>query len=109
METKKSDILFSIELDNNHVPEKIKWSAEDGGVNEQETKATLISVWDDKKMEALRVDLWTKDMPMDHMKRFIHQIFLSLANTYERATNDKNVADSITEFAEKYAKESKIK
>jgi gliding motility-associated protein GldC len=106
---KKSDILFQIELDENHVPEKIKWSAEDGGINAEETKATLISVWDDKKMEALRVDLWTKEMPMDHMKRFIHQIFLSLANTYERATNDKAVSESILDFAEQFAKESKIK
>ena len=36
------------------------WNAQDGGVENQETKATMISVWDEKAMEALRIDLWTK-------------------------------------------------
>ncbi len=106
---KKSEIIIQIELDEQNIPEKIKWSAEDGGVKLQETKATLISVWDDKKMEALRVDLWTKDMSMDHMKRFFHQIILSLANTYEKATNEKNIANNISDFAEQFAKDTKIK
>ena len=31
-------------------PEKMTWNAQDGGVENQETKATMISVWDDKKI-----------------------------------------------------------
>ncbi len=105
---KTSDIVISIELDENHIPEKIKWNAEDGGIADQETKAALISVWDHKRMEALRVDLWTKDMPVNEMKIFIHQIFLSLANTYEKATDDKDIAEDILIFAKKFATDSKI-
>lgn len=66
----KSEIKISVELDENKVPEKLSWSAVDGGVENQETKAALLSLWDDKQREALRIDLWTKDMPMDHMKIF---------------------------------------
>ena len=44
----------------------------------------MISVWDEKAMEALRIDLWTKDMPVDQMKMFLHQIFVSLGHTYQR-------------------------
>ena len=56
---RKTQITIDIELDENHVPETMTWNAEDGGIEAQETKATMISVWDDKTMEALRIDLWT--------------------------------------------------
>ena len=69
----------------------------------------MISVWDDKKMEALRIDLWTKEMPVDQMKMFIHQILISLGNTYERATGEEDVAAWIEEMAEEFAQKSAIK
>lgn len=106
---KKTQITIDVELDENHVPEKLSWSAPDGGVENQETKAAMISVWDDKEKEALRIDLWTKEMPMDDMKRFYHQIFISMANSYVRATNEDEVADYIVEFAENFAYKAGIK
>ena len=34
----------------------------------------MLSVWDAvKTQETLRIDLWTKDMPVDEMKLFFHQ------------------------------------
>ena len=65
-----SKIEIEVELDNNKVPEKIRWTASDGNINNQETKATFLSVWDSKNQESLRIDLWTKDMPLDEMKLF---------------------------------------
>ncbi|SDE66073.1 gliding motility protein GldC [Riemerella columbipharyngis] len=106
---RKTNITISVELDENHIPEKITWNAEDGGVKDNETKATMISVWDDKTMEALRIDLWTKDMPVDHMKRFFHQIFISLGQTYQRATGEDDVAEWIEQMAEEFADKSAIK
>lgn len=106
---RQTQISINIELDDNHIPEKMTWNAQDGGVENQETKATMISVWDDKKFEALRIDLWTKDMPVDQMKVFLHQIFVSLGHTYQRATGEDDVADKIQEFAEEFALMSKIK
>lgn len=106
---RKTQITIDVELDENHIPETILWHAQDGGIEKQETKATMISVWDDKAMEALRIDLWTKDMPVDHMKRFFHQIFVSLGDTYQRATGEDDVADWIREMAEVYAEKSAIK
>ena len=106
---KKTQIIVEVELDENHVPEKMMWNASDGGINNQETKAAMISVWDDKEKEALRIDLWTKEMPMDDMKRFYHQIFISMANSYQRATSEDEVADAIIEFAENFAHQSGIK
>ncbi|MFA7688021.1 MAG: gliding motility protein GldC [Moheibacter sp.] len=106
---KKTQIHIDIELDENHIPEKMSWNAEDGGIRNQETKAVMVSVWDDKDKEALRIDLWTKEMPMDDMKRFYHQIFISMANSYQRATSEDEVADSIIEFAENFAHQAGIK
>ena len=106
---RQTQITINVELDENHVPERMTWNAQDGGVENQETKATMISVWDDKAMEALRIDLWTKDMPVDQMKMFLHQIFVSLGHTYQRATGEDDVAEKIQEFAEDFAFMSKIK
>lgn len=106
---RQTQITIDIELDENQVPEKMTWNAEDGGIEKEETKATMISVWDDKKMEALRIDLWTKDMPVDQMKMFLHQILLSLSHTYERATGEEDVAQWMEEMAEEFAQKSAIR
>ena len=49
MKHKESKIEISINLDENKIPEKIFWSADDANIKKQQTKATFISVWDDKK------------------------------------------------------------
>ena len=71
--TTTSEIKFLVNLDENRVPEKLTWTAQEGGVNAEETKAVLLSIWDSKTKETLRIDLWTKDMPVDEMKLFFHQ------------------------------------
>ena len=76
-----SEIKFLVELDENRVPEKLTWSAEDGGVELEEAKAMMLSIWDSKVQETLRIDLWTKDMPVDEMKIFIHQ-WITTDNSY---------------------------
>ncbi len=106
---KKTQITIDVELDENHVPEKMMWNAEDGGIEKQETKAAMISVWDDQKMEALRIDLWTKEMPVDQMKMFLHQILISLSSTYERATGEEDVAAWMEEMAEQFAQKAAIR
>ena len=105
----KSEIKIEIELDENNVPENLSWTAKDGGVENEPTKAVLLSFWDDEKREALRIDLWTKDMPMDHMKIFFHQIFNAMADSYSKATSEDDVAKMIRLFAEDYAHDAKIK
>ena len=106
---RKTKITIDVELDENHVPEKMTWNAEDGGIQHKETKAIMVSVWDEKAMEALRIDLWTKDMPVDHMKRFYHQIIVSLGQTYLRATGEEDVSQWLEEVAEDFAVKSAIK
>ncbi|RUA12794.1 MAG: gliding motility protein GldC, partial [Flavobacteriia bacterium] len=68
-----SEIKLTVGLDENRVPEELKWSAQDGGVQEEDAKAMMLSVWDSKNKESLKIDLWTKYMPVDEMKIFFHQ------------------------------------
>ena len=68
---KKSEIKFVITLDKENIPEKIEWIAEDSLSDSlSETKSISLSLWDEKKKNTLRIDLWTKEMQTDEMKRF---------------------------------------
>lgn len=97
--SKKSDINFTVSLDENHIPEKIEWQASDTGEEEtKEAKAMMMSLWDPKENNTLRIDLWTKEMMVDEMKHFFYQSIITMSDTYERATNDKDVANEIREF-----------
>jgi len=103
-----SEILFQIELDQNKIPEKIHWTARDGGIENEETKSVMLSIWDSKNKESLRTDLWTKDMPIDEMKLFFYQNFLDMATTFQRATADEKMADTIRDFASYFAEKMKL-
>jgi gliding motility-associated protein GldC len=103
-----SEIKFLIDLDENRVPEKLQWSAEDGGVNQQEAKAIMLSIWDNKAQETLRIDLWTKDMPVDEMKKFFHQTLVAMSDTFQRATDDQKMTDTMKDFCEYFAEKMEL-
>ena len=104
-----SKIEFKIGLDENNIPEEINWSADDGQVKNAEAKAMLISVWDNKKKETLKVDLWTKDMPLDEMQQFFHETLVSMATTFETATNDDKMAATMRDFCDYFAEKLELK
>lgn len=104
-----SEIKFEVTLDENKVPESLKWTAKDGGIENQETKAIMLSVWDSKSKESLRIDLWTKDMPVDEMKIFFHQTLVAMADTFQRATTDDKMADTMRDFCEYFAEKLELK
>jgi gliding motility-associated protein GldC len=104
-----SEIKFLVELDENRVPEKLAWTAQDGGVETQETKAIMLSVWDNKAQETMRIDLWTKDMPVDEMKIFFHQTLVAMADTYHRATADEKMTDTMKDFCDYFAEKLELK
>jgi gliding motility-associated protein GldC len=93
-----SEITLTVGLDENQVPETLNWSAQDGGVANEEAKAMLLSVWDSKKKESLKIDLWTKDMPVDEMKIFFHQTLVSLSDTFMKATQDEKMTATMKDF-----------
>ncbi len=104
-----SEIKLNVGLDENKIPENIYWTAEDGGISNQETKAVMLSVWDSNKKESLRIDLWTKEMPVDEMKIFFHQTLSAMADTFQRATNDDKMSDTMRDFCDYFAEKLELK
>lgn len=105
---KQTSIKFDIDLDENNVPEKIMWNAKDNGKT-AEAKAMIISVWDKEERNTLRIDLWNKEMEVDEMKRFVHQTILTLADSFEKATGEKKMADTMRDFCDYYAEKLELK
>jgi gliding motility-associated protein GldC len=109
MPNKKSEIKFLVELDENKIPEKLSWTAKDGGIELEESKAILMSIWDSKAQETLRIDLWTKEMPVDEMKLFFHQTLVAMSETYYRATDDEKMTATMKDFCDYFAEKLELK
>jgi gliding motility-associated protein GldC len=99
---KQSSINFDVTLDKENIPEKISWKATDGPNNEEPlaAKAVSIALWDKEECHSLRIDLWTKDMPVDEMKRFYVETIAGVGENIQRATNDEVMANMIYNFCD---------
>lgn len=103
-----SEIRLTVGLDENRIPEELKWSAQDGGIENEDAKAILLSVWDSKNKESLKIDLWTKDMPVEEMKLFFHQTLLTLADTFMKATQDEKMTATMKDFCDYFAEKLEL-
>jgi len=101
---KKSEIYFSIALDDQQVPEAISWRATDAGDAIQFAKAINVSIWDRNQEGTMKLDLWTKDMPVDEMKHFYIDIIGSMSQTIRTATNDEVMAGKMKQLCEELMK-----
>lgn len=103
----QSTINVQVTLDEDKMPETIEWNAPDGGIDGlQKAKGMLLSLWDGEEKSALRIDLWTKKMMVDEMNDFFYQTFFGMADTFARATNNTEIAESIKDFAKKFHKQA---
>ena len=100
---KKSTIGIEVLLDPNKMPEQITWEASDSNAEmKQRAKAMCLAFWDAADKSALRIDLWTKDMMVDEMGDFYYQMFMSMADTFNRATKQKELSEDMKDFAKKF-------
>jgi len=91
---KTTEITFKVTVDENNLPHKIEWNAPDSG-EASECRSFMVALWDAKENNTLRIDLWTKDMMVDEMKKFYHQNVVTLTDTYLRATGDDVTAKRV--------------
>jgi gliding motility-associated protein GldC len=95
-----SSIVIDVHTDENKMPDAISWRATDTTVEDaQKAKAMILSFWDGAEKSALRIDLWTKDMMVDEMADFFYQTLMTMADTYGRATNHKEIVEEMKSFA----------
>ena len=102
---KKSDIQFQIELDADNIPERITWEASEkpeGVANE--TKAISVSLWDETTSNAMRMDLWTKEMTVEEMKRFYVNCLGGMAQTILNSTGDEFMAKETNDLCDRLVK-----
>ncbi len=100
MANNESEIILKVGLDEEKVPVSIDWVAKDGGVDKpKDAKAFMLSIWDTTESTALRIDLWTKKMMVDEMNDFFFQTYMTMADTYMRATQFEEIANEMREFA----------
>lgn len=102
-ELKKSTIDIEVLTNENNLPEQITWSAKAGGVDQAEAEAMILSFWDKNTNTAMRIDLWNKEMTVDDMKKFMHQTLLTMADSFERSTGEKNMAEDLRDYCQHFA------
>ncbi|HVU58341.1 MAG TPA: gliding motility protein GldC [Puia sp.] len=99
----RSSINIDVLLDADRVPEQISWNATDTTAEAaRKAKAMMLAFWDGADKTALRIDLWTKDMMVDEMADFFYQTFMTMAETYHRATQDQGLTNDMKEFAKSF-------
>lgn len=104
--SRTADIRLSVQMDDDGI-EAIRWEADEGPAEgEQSASAMILALWDEERRNALRIDLWTKEMSVDAMNDFFFQTLLSLADTYRNATNDASLASEIKLFARDFAEKA---
>ncbi len=107
---KVSDITLRVGLDKERIPIKIEWAATDMHTagRMDECKALALALFDKNTRDTLRIDLWTHEMQIQEMDRFVYQILRSLSQTYLRATNNKELAEDLARFAHYFGEKTEI-
>jgi gliding motility-associated protein GldC len=106
---KHSDITLRVGLNAEQVPIKIEWGASDRNNGTlEECKAMAVALFDKEHRDTLRIDLWTKEMQVIEMDRFMYQILRSLSQTYLKATQNKDLAEEMAKFAHYFGTKTEI-
>ena len=66
-----------------------------------ETKSISLSLWDEKKKNTLRIDLWTKEMQTDEMKRFYIDCLGGLSQSILSSTGDEFMSKETNKLCDK--------
>jgi len=96
----QSSIQIDVLLDEQRVPEQINWRASDTTAEStKKAKALMLAFWDGEDKTAMRIDLWTKDMMVDEMADFFYQTYMTMAESYYRATQNAELVSDMKKFA----------
>ena len=105
---KESDIICRIGLDDNNVPVKIQWKAENSPDTPtfRSSKAMLLSFFDNEFKDTYKIDLWTSDLQVAEMDKLMYQTLRGLADSYHRATNNADLANDMQKFVQYFGEQT---
>ncbi len=107
---KTSEITIKVGLDENNMPIAMDWAASDNpaGKTPQAVKGMLLSLFSERQKETLKIDLWTKDMQVQEMDRFVYQTLRGMADSYFKATQNKEMANAMQQFVFYFGQQTNI-
>lgn len=101
---KTAEIKITVELDEANNPDNILWESTDvNNADKVPAKAMFLSVWDHNYKNTLKIDLWTKDMPVDEMKRFFYETLQTMADSFLKATNETLIVEDLRDYCAHFA------
>jgi len=107
---KTAEIKLTIELDDDNVPLNILWESTDSKTKESlPVKSMMLALWDQSYKNTLRIDLWTKDMPVDEMKIFFFETLQTMGDSFLRATGETNIVEDLRDYCAHFAEKMEIK
>jgi len=105
---KTSEIQIKVGLNENNLPIGMKWSARYGQMDNAPASAFMLSLWDPKEKNTMKIDLWTKEMSIEEMKQFFHQTLLTMADTFEKATGETLICEDLRDYCYHFADKMQI-
>ena len=95
---KRSTITVNVGLNEEKMPVELLWNASDKPGPAEACKGMLLALFNEQSKETMKIDLWTKEMQVVEMDRMYYQTLRALADTYYRATNNKELANQMQQF-----------
>ena len=101
--SRTAEIKLTVDLDRDNVPTAIAWEASEAQSDGPTVcQSMMLSLWDSEHRTMAAIDLWAKDTTVDDMNLFFYQAFHQMAETYQRATQNRDLAKLIHEFGERF-------
>jgi len=109
MSQTQSEIKIEVSLDDNKRPESIRWTADgaDGPVSNN-SKGMLVSFFDANTKETFKLDLWTNELQVAEMDRFMFQTLRGLTETYHKATGNTELSNQMRSFVQHFGEKTLI-
>ncbi len=102
-----SEVLIKVGLNAENIPVHMEWKAE-GSNGMIPSKGLLLSLFDYDTRDTVKIDLWTKDMQVEEMDRFVFQTLRGLCDTYFKATQNNELASAMQQFTDYFGQKTEI-
>jgi gliding motility-associated protein GldC len=106
--SRTSQIRITVNLDEKNMPTGIDWDADDrtDGSDPVNCKAMLLALFERETLDTMKIDLWAKDMQVNEMDRFFFQTLRGMADTYFRATQNRELAVDMQRFVQYFGEKT---
>ncbi len=106
---KKSEIQIEISFDEKQHPTDIVWTSTDQEESKPvPCKGMLLSFFERETLDTLKIDLWTKDMQLAEMDKFMFQTLRAMTDSYQRATQNNALANEMQRFVQYFGEKTEI-